>query len=226
MIMKFSKGAETRRRIIDAAIELFHRQGIYATSPDEVIEASGTGKGQFYYHFKNKKDLIHAIFQLHMEAIRDGTGPVNYDIDSWPALERCFQAHVELQKNFGMARSCFFGTIGNELASDDELVRQDINLIFEIIRNKLAHFFSIERTKGRLREGAKPMEMADFCIAAIQGAMLMGKIKRDSGVVQTALGEAFIHVRGYASICSEDGPHEANAAKDGLFKVLNWSPQT
>lgn len=216
-----SKGAETRRRIIDAAIELFHREGIYAISPDDVIEASGTGKGQFYYYFKNKKDLVHAIFQLHIEAIRDGNGPINYDIDSWPALERWFHAHVELQKNFDMARGCFFGTIGNELTSDDELVRQDLNLIFEIIKNKLSHFFSSERAKSHLKDGAKPTEMADFCIAAVQGAMLMGKIKRDSNVVRLALQEAFAHVRSYASVFASNELHEASEVKGCLIEILN-----
>jgi hypothetical protein len=39
--------------------------------------------------------------------------------------------------------------------------------------------------------------MADFCIAAIQGAMLMGKIKRSSHTVETSIQEALAHLRGY-----------------------------
>src|SRR5690349_5570048 len=135
MNAKSSKGVETKRRIMEAAIDLFHKQGIYATSPDDVIDASGTGKGQFYYYFKNKKDLVHAVFRAHLEAIQTGTGPINHDIETWPDLQRWFVAHAELQKNFGMTRGCFFGTVGNELTDDDELIRQDLNLIFEVIRN-------------------------------------------------------------------------------------------
>jgi AcrR family transcriptional regulator len=48
------KGDETKLRILHAAADLFHKQGIRATSPDEIIEASRTGKGQFYHYFKNK----------------------------------------------------------------------------------------------------------------------------------------------------------------------------
>jgi hypothetical protein len=39
--------------------------------------------------------------------------------------------------------------------------------------------------------------MADFCIAAVQGAMLMGKIKRDSQPVEAALREALTHLKRY-----------------------------
>jgi hypothetical protein len=39
--------------------------------------------------------------------------------------------------------------------------------------------------------------MADFCIATIQGAMLMGKIKRSSLAAETSAREALAHLRGY-----------------------------
>src|SRR5262245_32930759 len=51
------KGDDTRRLILAAATDLFHKQGVSATSPDQVIEASGTGKGQFYHYFRNKEGL-------------------------------------------------------------------------------------------------------------------------------------------------------------------------
>ena len=49
MKARFIRGAGTRLRMIEVAADLFHTQGVRATSPDEIIEASGTGKGQFYY---------------------------------------------------------------------------------------------------------------------------------------------------------------------------------
>ena len=55
------QGAETRLRIIQAAAELSHKQGVGATSPDEIIEASGTGTGQFYHYFKSKEGLVHEV---------------------------------------------------------------------------------------------------------------------------------------------------------------------
>src|SRR5262249_33808870 len=55
MTARTRRGDETRRQILEAARDLFHKQGVVATSPDQVIEASGTGKGQFYHYFKNKE---------------------------------------------------------------------------------------------------------------------------------------------------------------------------
>ena len=193
----FVRGAQTRLRIIQAAADLFHQQGVRATSPDDVIDASGTGKGQFYHYFKNKEGLIHEVLQTHLESIRKGNTPVKYDVNSWQELEQWFLAHLELQKSFNMTRGCPFGTVGNEVTENDPLIRQDLSLIFEVVKNKLTTFFMKEKAKGRLSKNASEERMADFCIAVIQGAMLMGKIKRDSQPVETTVREALTHLKRY-----------------------------
>jgi len=81
---------------------------------------------------------------------------------------------------------------------NDELIRQDFSLIFEIVKNKLAAFFIKEKAKRRLPPHASEEEMADFCIAAIQGAMLLGKIRRNSQTVETTVREALAHLKHYA----------------------------
>jgi hypothetical protein len=58
---------------------------------------------------------------------------------------------------------------------NDELIRQDVSLIFEVIKNKLAAFFVKEKAKGKLANQADPERMADFRISSMQGGMLMGK---------------------------------------------------
>jgi AcrR family transcriptional regulator len=193
------KGNETRLRIIRVAADLIHKQGVRATSPDQIIEISGTGKGQFYHYFKNKDDLVHEVLQSHLDAIRGRTAPLDYEIDSWQDLEKWFRAQIQLQESFQMTRGCPFGTIGNEITADDELIRQDLSLIFEVIKNKLASFFIKEKAKGRLLKEAKPDSMADFCIAVIQGAMLMGRVRRTSQTATATVQEALAHLKGFAA---------------------------
>lgn len=198
MRSRSTKGAETKARIIRTAADLFHKQGVGATSPDDIIEASNTGKGQFYHYFSSKENLVHEVLQTHLQSIKDGSAPVDYEISSWKALESWFLSQIELQKSFGMKRGCPFGTIGNEVREGDELIRQDLNLIFEVMRNKLSAFFIREKAGSRLSKDAKEDELADFCIAAVQGAMLMGKIQRSSQVAEAAIREALTHLKRYA----------------------------
>jgi AcrR family transcriptional regulator len=195
MATRSARGSRTRLLIIEAAADLFHKQGVHRTSPDDVIEASNTGKGQFYHYFKNKEGLVHAVLQMHLEAIREGSAPVDYEVESWSDLERWFLAHLEQQKRFQMTRGCPFGTIGNEVTENDELIRQDLCLIFEVVKNKLTTFFVREKAKGTLSPDADEEALADFCIAAVQGAMLMGKIRRSAVPVERAVAQALRHVR-------------------------------
>jgi TetR/AcrR family transcriptional repressor of nem operon len=197
---KSVKGTQTRTRIIQTAAGLFHKQGVGATSPDEIIEASKTGKGQFYHYFKSKEGLVHEVLQSHLNAIKTGAAPVNYDISSWQDLEDWFLSQLELQKSFGMKRGCPFGTIGNEVTEGDELIRQDLSLIFEVMKSKLAAFFIREKAKSRLSKDAKEDRLAHFCIATVQGAMLMGKVQRNSQVAEASIREALLHLKRYAAL--------------------------
>jgi AcrR family transcriptional regulator len=194
-----AKGAETKARIMSTAADLFHIKGVGATSPDDIIAASGTGKGQFYHYFRSKERLVHEVLQNHLQAIKAKSAPINYEVSSWQELEAWFLSQIELQKRYGMKRGCPFGTIGNEVREGDELIRQDLNLIFEVMRNKLSAFFIREKAKSRLSKDAKEDQLADFCIAAVQGAMLMGKIQRSSHVAVAAIHEALAHLRRYVT---------------------------
>jgi AcrR family transcriptional regulator len=189
------RGAATRQRIIRIAADLFHKQGVAATSPDEILDASNAGKGQFYHYFGSKEGLVHQVLLTYIAAIENETSGVDYEIGSWADLERWFMAHVELQKRFSMKRGCPFGTVGNGLGEKDELIRQDLNHLFELIKNKLRIFFVKEKAKERLVADADEDRLADFCIAAVQGAMLMGKVKRSAQTVESSLGEALAHLR-------------------------------
>jgi len=53
----------TRRKIIDAAVELFSEIGYPATGLGDIIERADLTKGAFYYHFDAKEALAEAIIE-------------------------------------------------------------------------------------------------------------------------------------------------------------------
>src|SRR5215831_13442287 len=98
-----------------------------------------------------------------------------------------------------MTRSCPMGTVANEANECDDQIRQDIGLILDAMKNKLAMFFRTEKTKGRLQRDLEPEAIANFCIATIQGAMLLGKVNRNSRPAEAAVHEALRHIKSYAT---------------------------
>jgi AcrR family transcriptional regulator len=63
-----------RRRLIEAATELFLRHGYRKTSVEDVAQRAGVAKGTVYLYFKNKADLlVHALIEekrQHLQGIR------------------------------------------------------------------------------------------------------------------------------------------------------------
>ncbi len=58
---------DTKRRIIDAAYELFYKGGFARASVDAIAEAAGVTKRTLYYHFDSKDALIAAVLAVQNE---------------------------------------------------------------------------------------------------------------------------------------------------------------
>jgi AcrR family transcriptional regulator len=54
----------TRRRILDAAYELFYRKGFARVGVDEIADFAGLTKRTLYYHFESKDLLLAAVLDL------------------------------------------------------------------------------------------------------------------------------------------------------------------
>lgn len=61
----------TTNQLIEAARELFARDGFAATSLDAVVEKAGVTKGALYHHFDGKRDLFAAVYEREQRALAD-----------------------------------------------------------------------------------------------------------------------------------------------------------
>ncbi|GGA90799.1 TetR family transcriptional regulator [Neiella marina] len=71
---------KTKERIIQASIELFNEFGERAITTNHIAAHLGISPGNLYYHFRNKEDIIHSVFEeyiSHMEtAFKPTEGPM------------------------------------------------------------------------------------------------------------------------------------------------------
>jgi AcrR family transcriptional regulator len=56
------RSARTRERIIEAATEVFARRGAHGTRVADIAERAGIAYGLVYHHFRNKEEILTAIF--------------------------------------------------------------------------------------------------------------------------------------------------------------------
>lgn len=51
----------TKDRILDAAMDVFAQKGYHGAIVDDIVRASDTSKGSFYFHFPNKQGIFLAL---------------------------------------------------------------------------------------------------------------------------------------------------------------------
>jgi AcrR family transcriptional regulator len=66
--------AATRGRLVEAAIELFAREGLHGATSARIARAAGVATGTFYLHFADKQALFTAVVQSALGALRERVG--------------------------------------------------------------------------------------------------------------------------------------------------------
>jgi AcrR family transcriptional regulator len=59
-----------RERLITAAAQMLHQQGVEATTLADIAHAASVPVGNVYYYFKAKNDIISAVIDAHAAEIR------------------------------------------------------------------------------------------------------------------------------------------------------------
>ncbi|EUA69831.1 bacterial regulatory s, tetR family protein [Mycobacteroides abscessus subsp. bolletii 1513] len=80
-----------RAAIVDAAAQMMYQKGVAATSLDDILAASSTGKSQLYHYFKDRSDLVKAVVERQTELVL-AAQPTLSQIDSMEGIERWAQA--------------------------------------------------------------------------------------------------------------------------------------
>ena len=120
------RATSRRERLIDAAFELFSRQGFHGVGLDRILADAGVSKQTFYNHFESKEDLMLAVLHhrsrydidMFEQSLRQhgGLDPAARLYALWDVLDEWFN-HDEF-------RGCIFLTAAVEFPSVNEPAHQ------------------------------------------------------------------------------------------------------
>src|SRR6266852_4365883 len=199
---KSAKGAATRDQILDAASRLIHLQGYHCTSLDDVLRESGVGKGNFYYHFRSKEDLGYAIIERLVTAFLARTlGPAFADPepDVMGQIEGFLALVLDNQRQRNCVGGCPMGNLASELSDVHEGFRLRLAGIFIEWRSGLTEALRRGQARGRVRAECQPASVAEFLVAALEGAILLAKVTKDISVMEKSVEELKRHLTLYTT---------------------------
>ena len=133
----------TRDQIVEAADQLFYRQGFEHTSFADIANTVKISRGNFYYHFKSKDEILDATIERRLADTRtmldrwevEGAGPADR-IRSFVDILLANRPDIE---RYG----CPVGTLCTELAKLGHPARPEANQLFSLFRVWLRRQFML-----------------------------------------------------------------------------------
>ena len=114
----------TRERIIEKAIELFNASGTKAVTTNHIAAAMGISPGNLYYHFRNKEEIIRAIFaQMHEVGTREY---LEIDTGGGPGTAETFEETFVMIQRFNWRYRFFKRELTALIMADPSLREQFI----------------------------------------------------------------------------------------------------
>lgn len=108
--------SKTRQRLVEVARELFARNGLEATTMNDIAVASQRGRRTLYTYFRNKEEIYYAVIESELERLSDKMDRVaEMDIDPEEKILLLVYTHLRMIKETvarnGTLRAEFFRNI-------------------------------------------------------------------------------------------------------------------
>jgi TetR/AcrR family transcriptional regulator, transcriptional repressor for nem operon len=175
--------SDMKDRLMDAAMDLMWQNSYSAASVDAICERAGAKKGSFYYFFKSKSELAAAALEadwkkkrVEMDSIFSPTVPPLERFDRY--FDFVCKRLAEVQKKCGSILGCPFMSVGSEVSTQDQIVREAIDRIMD---RKLQFFVSTVRDAAAqgLIVARDPEAKAKALFACYQGTVAQARIQND-----------------------------------------------
>ncbi len=146
------KSERTRQRIVESANRLFYHQGYHNTSFTEIVASAGVPRGNIYYYFKTKDEILKAAIEYRL-------GRISLMLEGWNGefrtpIERLhrFVEVLEDSSNVVSRYGCPMGSLNMELGKADLNLQKHAEALFDLFENWLTDQFSELGYAGRAQE--------------------------------------------------------------------------
>lgn len=160
-----------RERLVAAACQRFHQQGVEMTTIADIAQAADVPLGNIYYYFKTKDDLVAAAIDAYVADLRARLASLDRHRTPKARLKALVREQAD-QQEIAAQFGCPMGTLCSELDKrDNDLDRAAAELLALSVDWIERQFRSMGRSDAR--------DLAVALVAAFQGTSLLTNTLRD-----------------------------------------------
>ncbi|MEZ0073426.1 TetR/AcrR family transcriptional regulator [Planotetraspora sp. GP83] len=167
---------------VDKAIEVFWRKGYGSTTPQDLVEALGIGKGSLYNAFTSK----HALFELALRRYGERRVATLSELleepgEVKPRLRVALMKLTETDPGGAYGRGCLAVNTATELAGTDQVAAKVVAGVFGQMETVLQAAIERGQRNGEIDAARDPREVASLLLGTVIGMSVLARIGDDSG---------------------------------------------
>ena len=164
---------------VASALNVFWERGYGATTPAELLDAIGVGKGSFYNAFESKHALFEQALRLYGDERVAGLARSFAESGSVrQRIKRHFERLAAPENEKALRRGCFAANTAAELGRHDPAATKIIRGTFERMERVLEATLVEGQKKGELDDGVDPTAVASLLLATLVGITVLAKVDR------------------------------------------------
>ena len=180
--------SDAKEKLLDVAFELIWDNSYGGVSVDQICERASVNKGSFYYYFGSKADLAIAAYEEHwkqkqpeMDRIFSAQVPPMERLSKW--CEYIYTYQKEKAEKYGHVCGCPYGSVGGEVATQDDRIRQALELLMSRGMKYIESAIADAKRENSVSV-ADPKVAAKHVHSYVLGTLLRAKIENDVEVIK------------------------------------------
>lgn len=184
---------ETRKAILQSALDLFYEKGYSKTTFELISSKIGLTKGAVYWYFKNKPDLLAAIINVYIERKMTYLNAKVPALESVDDIKNYFLAAADfLLSDENAYKVAFFLSLQMEWSESIitkvlQGVKANAQYCFEYLKKSLA----IMQKKGEIRSDIKADVLSSIIFNLWTGNVEASLSKRDKTDLKDMVQQSF-----------------------------------
>jgi TetR/AcrR family transcriptional repressor of nem operon len=178
----------TKRCLLDAGLTMLLKHGYHDLGIDALLAATGTPKGSFYHHFKDKEDFALQVIDQYMRQVHAGLDAC-LEAEGRLPLERVRRFFEMTQKHYRKEgyMGCLLGGLGQELSGVSDVFRRKIEACFSEIAERIAVCLEQARKRGDIAADSNTRRMASLLVDCWEGAALRSRLRGNAAPLTAML---------------------------------------